>query len=72
MRCSSRAGPWGHGADLFDLKVPGHIYTRIMNPAQHVVEQHIAFEVAMELPYLPASVRLFEPYLVDENQPLTG
>ncbi|MDR0379411.1 MAG: PLP-dependent transferase, partial [Candidatus Accumulibacter sp.] len=21
-----------HGADLFDLKVPGNIYTRIMNP----------------------------------------
>ena len=23
-----------HGADLFDLKVPGNIYTRIMNPTQ--------------------------------------
>ncbi|MBO9644615.1 MAG: PLP-dependent transferase, partial [Pseudacidovorax sp.] len=23
-----------HGADLFDLKVPGNIYTRINNPTQ--------------------------------------
>ena len=27
-----------HGADLFDLKVAGNIYTRIMNPTQAVVE----------------------------------
>ena len=26
-----------HGADLFDLKVPGNIYTRIMNPTQAVL-----------------------------------
>jgi len=26
-----------HGADLFDLKVPGHIYTRIMNPTTAVL-----------------------------------
>lgn len=31
-----------HGADLFDLKVAGNIYTRIMNPTQDVVEQRIA------------------------------
>ncbi len=31
-----------HGADLFDLKVPGNIYTRIMNPTQDVLEQRIA------------------------------
>ncbi|MGA1732789.1 MAG: aminotransferase class I/II-fold pyridoxal phosphate-dependent enzyme, partial [Burkholderiaceae bacterium] len=31
-----------HGADLFDLKVPGNIYTRIMNPTQEVLEQRIA------------------------------
>ena len=31
-----------HGADLFDLKVPGNIYTRIMNPTQEVVEQRVA------------------------------
>ena len=31
-----------HGADLFDLKVPGNIYTRIMNPTQDAVEQRIA------------------------------
>ena len=27
-----------HGADLFDLKVAGKIYTRIMNPTQDVLE----------------------------------
>jgi len=31
-----------HGADLFDLKVPGNIYTRIMNPTTDVFEQRIA------------------------------
>lgn len=31
-----------HGADLFDLKVPGNIYTRIMNPTNDVLEQRLA------------------------------
>ncbi len=31
-----------HGADLFDLKVPGNIYTRIMNPTTAVLEQQVA------------------------------
>ena len=31
-----------HGADLFDLKVPGNIYTRIMNPTSDVLEQRVA------------------------------
>ena len=31
-----------HGADLFDLKVPGNIYSRIMNPTNGVLEQRIA------------------------------
>ena len=31
-----------HGADLFDLKVEGNIYTRIMNPTQGVLEERIA------------------------------
>ncbi len=31
-----------HGADLFDLKVAGNIYTRIMNPTQAVLEERIA------------------------------
>ena len=31
-----------HGADLFDLKVPGNIYTRIMNPTQDVLEKPVA------------------------------
>ena len=30
-----------HGADLFDLKVPGNIYTRIMNPTTDVLEQRV-------------------------------
>ena len=30
-----------HAADLFDLKVPGNIYTRIMNPTQDVLEQRV-------------------------------
>ncbi|MGP4843397.1 O-acetylhomoserine aminocarboxypropyltransferase/cysteine synthase family protein [Marinobacter sp. 1Y8] len=31
-----------HGADLFDLKVPGNIYTRIMNPTNAVLEERMA------------------------------
>ncbi|MCA3178887.1 MAG: aminotransferase class I/II-fold pyridoxal phosphate-dependent enzyme [Burkholderiaceae bacterium] len=31
-----------HGADLFDLKVPGNIYTRIMNPTEDVLEKRLA------------------------------
>ncbi|MFG6446677.1 O-acetylhomoserine aminocarboxypropyltransferase/cysteine synthase family protein [Roseateles sp. BYS180W] len=31
-----------HGADLFDLKTPGHIYTRINNPTQDVLEARLA------------------------------
>ncbi|NKC16583.1 MAG: aminotransferase class I/II-fold pyridoxal phosphate-dependent enzyme [Gammaproteobacteria bacterium] len=30
-----------HGADLFDLKVQGNIYTRIMNPTQGVLEERV-------------------------------
>ena len=30
-----------HGADLFDLKVAGNIYTRIMNPTQDVLEKRV-------------------------------
>ena len=30
-----------HGADLFDLKVAGNIYTRIMNPTTAVLEERI-------------------------------
>lgn len=30
-----------HGADLFDLKVTGNIYTRIMNPTTAVLEQRM-------------------------------
>ena len=31
-----------HAADLFDLKVPGNIYTRIMNPTNDVLEKRVA------------------------------
>ena len=31
-----------HGADLFNLAVPGNIYTRIMNPTTDVLEQRLA------------------------------
>ncbi|NND38476.1 MAG: O-acetylhomoserine aminocarboxypropyltransferase/cysteine synthase [Pseudomonadales bacterium] len=31
-----------HGADLFNLAVPGNIYTRIMNPTNDVLEQRMA------------------------------
>ena len=31
-----------HGADLFDLKVPGNIYTRITNPTNDILEQRVA------------------------------
>ena len=31
-----------HAADLFDLKVAGNIYTRIMNPTQSVLEERVA------------------------------
>jgi len=30
-----------HAADLFALKVPGNIYTRIMNPTQNVLEERV-------------------------------
>ena len=31
-----------HGADLFDLKEAGNIYTRIMNPTSDVLEKRVA------------------------------
>ncbi len=31
-----------HGADLFNLEVPGNIYSRIMNPTNDVLEQRMA------------------------------
>lgn len=31
-----------HGADLFDLKIPGNIYTRLMNPTTDVLEKRLA------------------------------
>lgn len=31
-----------HGADLFNLKVPGNIYSRITNPTNDVLEQRVA------------------------------
>ncbi len=31
-----------HGADLFNLEVPGNIYTRLMNPTNDVLEKRVA------------------------------
>ena len=31
-----------HGADLFNLAVPGNIYSRIMNPTNDVLEKRVA------------------------------
>ncbi|WP_374501854.1 PLP-dependent transferase, partial [Zoogloea sp.] len=31
-----------HGADLFDLKVAGNIYTRLLNPTPAVLEARVA------------------------------
>ena len=31
-----------YGADLFDLKIPGNIYTRLMNPTTDVFERRVA------------------------------
>lgn len=31
-----------HGADLFNLEVPGNIYTRIMNPTNDILEKRVA------------------------------
>ena len=31
-----------HGADLFNLAVPGNIYSRIMNPTNAVLEERLA------------------------------
>ena len=31
-----------HGADLFNLAVPGNIYSRIMNPTCDVLEKRVA------------------------------
>ena len=50
-----------HGADLFDLKVPGNIYTRIMNPTQDVLEKRVAAITqgpqVIDLPERPALYR---------------
>lgn len=31
-----------YGADLFDLKIPGNIYTRLMNPTTDILEKRVA------------------------------
>ena len=47
-----------HGADLFDLKVQGNIYTRIMNPTTAVLEERVA--------QLEAAIRSVHPYETPE------
>ena len=39
-----------HGADLFDLKVAGNIYTRIMNPTTDVLEKRVAEMEGVQFP----------------------
>jgi O-acetylhomoserine (thiol)-lyase len=39
-----------HGADLFDLKVQGNIYTRIMNPTTDVLEKRVAAMEGVNFP----------------------
>jgi len=48
-----------HGADLFNLDVPGNIYTRIMNPTNDVLEQRMAAleAVSPRWPCPPAAQR---------------
>ncbi len=41
-----------HGADLFDLKVEGNIYTRIMNPTNGYLSKESLKWKAELLPYL--------------------
>ena len=45
-----------HGADLFNLAVPGNIYSRIMNPTNAVLEQRLAdidAEKSVPKPWVP-------------------
>ena len=60
-----------HGADLFDLKVPGNIFTRIMNPTQDVLEQRVA---ALEggMPSPPFDQDAMALPLKDEFSPPSG
>lgn len=39
-----------HAADLFALKEPGHIYTRMSNPTQEVLEERVALLESCGLP----------------------
>ena len=47
-----------HGADLFNLAVPGNIYSRIMNPTQAVLEARgaVAFENISDVEHLAEGV----------------
>ena len=54
-----------HGADLFDLKEVGNIYTRIMNPTTAVLEQRVTEMEGGLVPwwYLPEWRRSITPLL---------
>src|ERR1035438_2733365 len=62
-----------HGADLFDLKVAGNIYTRIMNPTQDVLEKRIAALeggiAGLALASGQAGVRFSRPSRSEEQTP---
>ena len=66
-----------HGADLFDLKVAGNIYTRIMNPTTAVLEQRLAERFDFENKQMsrdrvssgpPNNYELIFPDLYDEEK----
>ena len=46
-----------HGTDIFDLKVPGNIYTRIMNPTTDVLEQHLIYADPSNTVQISSSIR---------------
>ena len=50
-----------HAANLFNLSVPGNIYTRIMNPTTDVLEQRIAQLEGGVGTWRPPSARYMRP-----------
>ena len=58
-----------HAASLFNLERPGHVYSRISNPTNAVLEQRVsALEGGYDLPALTESVRAY----VEEMARLSG
>ena len=63
-----------HGADLFDLKVTGNIYTRIMNPTTAVLEQRLAemeaADASEDLVRISVGIEHIDDIINDLNQAL--